>query len=116
MVAGVLSLTRNGLRDWIVQRVSAVILGLYVIVLLGFFLFHPQVTFIQWINFFHYPVMRIFNVLALLSLIAHAWVGIWTVLTDYIKPLWLRFSLQVLLVLALASYLFWGFEIIWGIY
>ncbi len=54
MVAAALSLTRSGLRDWIFQRISAVILGLYVLVLLGFFITHSPLTYDQWKAFFSY--------------------------------------------------------------
>lgn len=59
--------------------------------------------------------MRYATLLALLSLIAHAWIGIWTVTTDYIKPLWLRLSMHGLVILALLLYVVWGVHIIWGV-
>jgi len=116
MVAGVLSLTRNGLRDWIIQRTTAVLLGIYFVFLMIFLVTHPNLHYLQWVAFFQHPWTRIFNLLALFSLILHAWVGIWTVLTDYVKPLVLRMLLQVLLILGLIACFFWGIEILWGIY
>jgi succinate dehydrogenase / fumarate reductase membrane anchor subunit len=116
VTSGVLSLTRSGLRDWILQRVSAVILGIYCVFLLGYFVLHPALAYVDWVSLFYNPWMRIFNVLALLSLSAHAWVGIWTVLTDYVKPLFWRLLLQLLLILGIAVMLFVGIQIIWGIY
>jgi succinate dehydrogenase / fumarate reductase, membrane anchor subunit len=59
--------------------------------------------------------MRIFSLLALLSLFYHAWIGIWTVITDYIKPVALRLIIEIIVVLALICYLIWGIEILWGI-
>ncbi len=112
MVAAALSLTRSGLRDWIFQRISAVILGLYVLVLLGFFITHSPLTYDQWKAFFHTASMEIFSLMALLSLIVHSWIGVWTVITDYLKPLYLRASAQVLLIAGLALFFAWGLRII----
>ena len=36
MVTSVTSLGRNGLYDWLIQRVSAVVIAVYVIGMLGF--------------------------------------------------------------------------------
>ena len=50
-------LTGSGSRDWIIQRISAVVLVVYSVVLLGFFLTHGDVTFVEWSSFwgnFHF--------------------------------------------------------------
>jgi succinate dehydrogenase / fumarate reductase membrane anchor subunit len=114
MVTNVTSLTQNGLRDWLIQRVTAYILGFYVIFLLLYLLCHPQMNYSVWQHLYANPWMRIFSFLALLSMVFHSWVGIWTVLTDYIKPNFIRLLLEVLLVLALFAYLAWGIEILWS--
>ena len=52
--------------------------------------------------------MRLFTLLMVLALAGHAWVGMWTVLTDYVKSNGLRFVLQSAMILAVLVYLFWG--------
>jgi len=59
--------------------------------------------------------MRIFSLLALISLGLHAWVGLWTITTDYIKPAALRFIIQAVCGLIMFVYLVWGVEILWGL-
>ena len=51
--------------------------------MLGWFLTH-QPTFELWQGFYTKPPMRLFTLL-MLALVGHAWVGMWTVLTDYVK-------------------------------
>lgn len=114
-LTNVTSLTRNGLRDWLVQRVSSIILAVYILFLLGYFLSHSNLDFFTWQQLFSSGWMRLFSLLALLSLTVHAWVGMWTVLTDYVKPAWLRLLIQVIIILALIAYLLFGIEIFWGI-
>lgn len=115
MIQSVMGLTGNGLKDWFVQRVSAVIIGLYVIFLAGYILSHSLLDYVTWQGLFAHPFMRFFTFLTLLSVVVHAWIGIWTVLTDYVKVVWLRLSLEVLMALALLFYLIWGIQILWRV-
>ncbi|ODN42687.1 succinate dehydrogenase, hydrophobic membrane anchor protein [Piscirickettsia litoralis] len=114
MVSTITGLAKSGLKDWFIQRVSAVILAVYVLFLVGFFLVHPQVDFAAWKALFSNSCMRIFTLLALFSLAAHAWIGLWTVFTDYIKCGVLRGLLQVIVILAIFVYVVWAIQIIWG--
>jgi len=114
-------LTGSGSRDWIVQRISAVVLAVYSVVLLGFFLTHSNVTFVEWSSFMTSLPMRLFSLVAILALAGHAWVGMWTVFTDYItsgkmgeSAPRLRLVLQTLMILAILVFLFWGIMIFWG--
>lgn len=108
-----LSLTANGLRDWLIQRFSSLIIGCYFVVLLIFFFSHPHLDFDILRNFFAAIWVQVFTLIALLSLFVHAWVGIWTVITDYIKPFALQLIIQVLVIITLFIYLFWGASILW---
>lgn len=106
-------LTGSGSRDWVMQRISAAVLAVYTVVLVGFFLFN-QVDYQAWHGFMMSLPMKLFSLVAILSLVAHAWVGMWTVLTDYVKSSGVRFVLQSLIIVAILVYLFWGVMIFWG--
>jgi succinate dehydrogenase / fumarate reductase membrane anchor subunit len=115
MVKDVTGLTRSGLRDWLIQRVSAVVLAAYVLFLFGYIVCQAPLNFADWQGLYRHELMRIFTFLALLSLVYHTWVGIWTVLTDYVKCAYLRIIIQIVVILALVSYLVWGVDIVWGL-
>lgn len=100
-------LTGSGSRDWILQRISAVVLAVYSVVMVGFFLFN-DVNFESWQGFMLSLPMKLFSLVAILSLVFHAWVGMWTVLTDYVKSSGLRLVIQSLVIIAVLVYLFWG--------
>ena len=51
----------------------------------------------------------------LLCVLIHAWIGLWQVLTDYIKPVGLRGALQFALVVVLFVYVMTGFVVLWGV-
>ncbi len=115
MVTNITSLTGNGLKDWLIQRVSAVYFAVYCFVLIGFLVRHPQLRYSEWQALFHGRVFQIASLIALLMLTLHAWVGIWTVTTDYLNHTVVRVSIQLLVALLLLSQLFWGIMMIWGV-
>lgn len=122
MVTSVTSFGRSGLSDWLIQRVSAVILAAYFIFMGGYLLLKgASLDYVQWVELHQGIVMRIFSLLAILSLAAHAWIGLWAVLTDYIttrmmgpKATALRVLLQVGMIVVTVIYVIWAINILWG--
>ena len=114
MVTDVTSLTGNGLKDWLIQRVTAVYFAVYSLFLLGFLLMHPHLTYNQWHDLFHCTFFKVASVIALLTLLLHAWIGVWTVTTDYLKCTVIRLSVQLLVALFLLGQFIWGLMIVWG--
>ena len=113
MVTNVTNLSRSGLYDWMAQRVSAV--------LLGYLITHPGLTYADWQGLFNQNWMRIFSLLTLVALSVHAWVGMWTISTDYLTPMALgksatvvRFLFQAVCGLVMFVIFVWGVQILWG--
>ena len=103
-----------GLRDWLVQRVSAVVMALYSVALAGWLLSQPYLDYDVWTALFSSQWMRIFTLLFLLILFWHAWIGVRDVVMDYVKPAGVRLAIHVLVLLALAFYAIWSVQILWG--
>lgn len=110
----VIKSSSSGLRDWIVQRVSSVLIGLYVILLAIYLLENHPLYFAQWHHLFSQAGMKIATIVVLIAILWHAWIGLWTVFTDYIKNSSLRLVLQSMVIILLVSYVIWGLEILWG--
>ncbi|MCW7551738.1 succinate dehydrogenase, hydrophobic membrane anchor protein [Endozoicomonas gorgoniicola] len=122
MVTNITNLSRSGLYDWMLQRLSAIVLAAYTLFIVGYILTTPELDYGQWSELFSQVWVRIFSFLALLSLVAHAWVGMWTIATDYLnrrafgaKSVLIRFPVQLICFIALFSYLVWGIQVIWGL-
>lgn len=115
MVTSITSFGRSGLYDWMMQRVTAVVLAAYTIFMLFYFMFNPGLDYTQWSALFDGTFMKIFTLLAMLSMVAHAWIGMWSVSTDYIKPTGIRFVFQAVCGLLAFIYVVWGVQILWGI-
>ncbi len=115
MVKSVLSVSHQGLKDWIIQRVTAIIMAIYSVGMLVFFLMPAEVTFERWHHLFTCSWVKIASIIFLLAVLYHAWVGIWTVLTDYVKCYVIRCVLHTLVFLALLGFFFEGLLILWGV-
>jgi succinate dehydrogenase / fumarate reductase membrane anchor subunit len=121
MVTAVTTMGRNGLADFVIQRVSAIVLGAYTVFLVAYLAAHPDLQYTQWQELFGQLWMRIFSLMALISVAAHAWIGLWSVVTDYLterllgpKALVLRLLALGIYALVTVCYLVWGVEILWG--
>ncbi|MDR3491765.1 MAG: succinate dehydrogenase, hydrophobic membrane anchor protein [Gammaproteobacteria bacterium] len=115
MVKSVLGVSHQGLTDWLVQRVSALVMAVYSTSLIIYLLTHPGLEFTDWHTLFSHAWMKIASILFITCLLFHAWVGIWTVFTDYIKNFVLGLILQTLVFLGLVSCFFWALQILWGV-
>ena len=115
MVTQITSFGRSGLYDWMMQRVSALVLAVYSIFIIGYLLLNPDLTYEQWSGLFETTSMRIFSLLALLSVGIHSWIGLWSVSTDYIKATGVRFFFQSLCGLVMLIYVVWGVQVLWGL-
>jgi len=115
MVKSVTSLGRSGFHDWMIQRVSAVVLAAYVIYLSVFIFSSPHIQFSTWHALFAQTGFKIFSFLALASLSFHAWIGLWIISTDYMKSLAVRMTFQVLVIISCVAFLLWGAQILWSL-
>ncbi|MHB9118356.1 MAG: succinate dehydrogenase, hydrophobic membrane anchor protein [Burkholderiales bacterium] len=104
-----------GLRGWLMQRVSAVVMALFTLALAGFLLSHQPLRFADWQALFQPHWMRLLTLLFFLSLYLHAWVGMRDILMDYIKPTLLRLGLHVAVLLLLGAYAIWTAQILWSV-
>ena len=103
-----------GLKDWLLQRITAVIMIVFTIVLLVSFLLGSG-TYEAWAGLFAFQPMKLLTFLAILSLLYHAWVGVRDIWMDYIKPVGIRLTLQVLTALWLIACVGYSAQILWRV-
>ena len=102
-----------GLRDWLIQRISAVVMGVYSVAMGAYLLSQRFLDYDVWTGLFSSQVVRTFTLLFLLSLFYHAWIGIRDIVMDYVKPAGVRLVIHVLVILALLLYTIWSVQILW---
>jgi succinate dehydrogenase / fumarate reductase membrane anchor subunit len=101
-----------GLRDWLAQRITAVIIAVYSVIAAGIVLINTPLTYKVWKELFAQGWMRVATLLFAASLVWHTWVGVRDILMDYVKPDGLRLTLQVVVLLVLAGYFGWAVQIL----
>ncbi len=114
MVKNVSSFGRNGVHDFLLLRATAIIMTLYTLYLVGFCAV-TDISYASWMEFFGSTFTRVFTMLALVSVLIHGWIGLWQVLTDYVKCSKLRGGLQLVVIAALLGYFFSGLFVLWGV-
>ena len=104
-----------GLRDWLGQRISAVVLAAYTVILLLALLVQPELSYGTWAGLFAGTWMKILTLLAIVALMYHAWIGVRDIYMDYIKPTAVRLALQVATIVLLLGYGLWAATILWKV-
>jgi len=101
-----------GLKDWLAQRVTALVMIAYTVIFLVA-LGRGTVSYASWKALFAQEWMRFATFLFVASVLIHAWVGVRNIWMDYIKHTGLRLALQVATVLWLAGCAGWAMQILW---
>ena len=104
-----------GLKDWMAQRITAVVMIIYTLVLLGSFLTGQNFTYEGWAGLFSKQWVKVFTLVTFLGLYYHVWVGMRDIWMDYIKPVGIRLTLQIITILWLIACSFYTVQILWGL-
>lgn len=104
-----------GARDWLAQRITGVVIGLYAILLLFCAWSLPEASYHHWASLFSGSFMKVATLIATLALIYHAWIGIRDFFMDYVQQTGLRLALEVATILLLIGYAGWAAVILWSV-
>jgi succinate dehydrogenase / fumarate reductase membrane anchor subunit len=104
-----------GVKDWLAQRVTAIIMAIYTIVLLVSFLTAQNFSYEGWAGLFAHQWFKLFSAVTFLGLFYHAWVGVRDIWMDYIKPVGVRLFLQLATIVLLVAYAVWMIQILWSV-
>jgi succinate dehydrogenase / fumarate reductase membrane anchor subunit len=102
-----------GMRDWLSQRVTAVLMALFTIVLLAQVLFGGKLGYDRWAAIFSAQWMKALTLVVFVALGWHAWVGVRDIWMDYVKPVAVRLTLQVLTIVWLVACIGWAIQVLW---
>ena len=104
-----------GVRDWLVQRATAVLMALFTIVMIVECLWPGPMSYEKWGGIFASQWMKVLTFVTIASILWHAWVGVRDVLMDYVKPLAARLVLQVAAIAWLVGCAGWALQVLWRI-
>lgn len=83
----------SGQRAWLLQRLTAVLMVVYLIYVGQHLLFCPPTDFSAWQAWWRGGAMALSSTFFLLALILHAWVGGRDIILDYVHPLGARVAM-----------------------
>ncbi|MDI1268473.1 MAG: succinate dehydrogenase, hydrophobic membrane anchor protein [Polaromonas sp.] len=103
-----------GTRDWLAQRVTAALMALFTVLLLAQVIFTKgPVGYDRWAGIFASQWMKVLTFVVILALLYHVWVGMRDIWMDYVKPVWLKLSLDVFTIVWLVACAGWGIQVLW---
>ena len=104
-----------GVGNFLLQRLTALVLVVYCVVLGVRLIAEPRLDYAGWASVFVPVWMKVLTLVATFALLYHAWVGIKDIWMDYVKPVWLRLTLQTLSALWLLACAVWSVQILWRV-
>ena len=69
---------------WYTQRYTSIIILCYLIYILSFIFTNQDINFFSWSDFFLSFQVRFLSSIVFLVIVLHAFIGLWTVGTDYL--------------------------------
>lgn len=104
-----------GVRDWLVQRATAVLMALFTVILVIECLRPGEMSYQKWGAIFSHQWMKVLTFVVIASILWHAWVGVRDVLMDYVKAFAARIVLQVAAIVWLVGCAGWALQVLWRI-
>jgi len=104
-----------GTFDWLAQRITAIVMALYTVILLVTWLLSNETGYQAWAGMFAQQWFKLATFVTFVSLAYHAWVGMRNVWMDYIKPVGLRLTLQAFTILWLVGCAGYAAQILWRV-
>jgi succinate dehydrogenase / fumarate reductase membrane anchor subunit len=103
-----------GLRDWLAQRVTALLMALFtVLVILQVVLTTGSIGYDTWAGIFSTQWMKSLTFAVIISLAYHAWVGMRDIWMDYVQAVAIRLALQIFTLVWLVACSGWAIQVIW---
>jgi succinate dehydrogenase / fumarate reductase membrane anchor subunit len=104
-----------GLRDWLAQRVTGVLMALFTIIVLGqLMLSSGPIGYDKWAGIFSSQWMKVLTFSVILALLYHVWIGMRDIWMDYVtSTVWLRLVLQVATIVWLIGCAGWAIQVLW---
>lgn len=104
-----------GVKDWLAQRITAIVMVVYTLVLLGTFLTAQNFTYEGWASLFSRQWFKLFSLVTFFGLYYHVWVGMRDIWMDYVKNAGIKLTLQIATVLWLLACAAWTVQILWSV-
>lgn len=101
-----------GLRSWLLQRISAAYMALFIVYLVVYFVLRAPASHSAWQGWLSHPAVSVASAGFLLALLLHAWIGMRDVVLDYVHPVAVRLLVLTLIAIVLLGCGLWGLRVL----
>ncbi len=103
-----------GMRDWLGQRVTAALMALFTLIVVGQLVFTSgAVGYDRWAGIFSAQWMKVLTFVVIVALLYHVWVGMRDIWMDYVKSVATRLTLQIFSIVWLVGCAGWAIQVLW---
>lgn len=104
-----------GIGDWLIQRITGLVLAIYTVILLVSFLGGHNFTYEGWAGLFARQWFKLFTAATLFGIFYHVWVGVRDIFMDYVKNVGVRLVLLIAEAIWLIACAVWTVQILWSV-
>jgi succinate dehydrogenase / fumarate reductase membrane anchor subunit len=103
-----------GMRDWLAQRVTAALMALFTLLVLGQVILNKgPMGYEKWAGIFASQWMKALTFTVILAMLLHVWIGMRDIWMDYVKPVSVRLALEVFAIVWLVTCAGWAIQVLW---
>jgi succinate dehydrogenase / fumarate reductase, membrane anchor subunit len=103
-----------GVRDWLSQRVTAALMALFTLVVLGQIMLNKgTMGYDKWAGIFSSQWMKTLTFVVIVAMLYHVWVGMRDIWMDYIQAVGIRLLMQVFTIVWLVACAGWAIQVLW---
>ncbi|WP_395010705.1 succinate dehydrogenase, hydrophobic membrane anchor protein [Undibacterium sp.] len=105
-----------GMRDWLAQRITAILMAVYTVVLLVLFFSSSESSYVAWSGIFAMQWFKLLTFAVIIALLYHVWIGMRDVWMDYVThSVVLRLLFQVATIVWLIACAGYAAQILWRV-
>lgn len=103
-----------GMRDWLAQRITAVLMVLFTLLVIAQLVFSKDpVNYVLWSGIFAAQWMKVLTFMVIVAMLYHVWVGMRNIFMDYVKPYAVRLLMHVFAMTWLTACGGWAIQVLW---
>ena len=102
-----------GVRDWLAQRITSVIMAAFTVAVIVQVLMPGPLDYYKWSGMFSRQWMKVLTFVTIVAMLYHVWVGMRNVWMDYVKPVSVRLTLDMLTIAWLVGCAGWAVQVLW---
>lgn len=102
----------SGQRAWLLQRVTSLYAGLFVLIAMLWLIVRPPADHAAWHALITHPMIWAATALFILLTLLHAWIGLRDVILDYGQSVRVRLTALILVAAAFLLMSFWALWIL----